>query len=214
MTAVDLVNQVFDKYYHNEYLPSKIGGSPETNIVRFLMAINSTIVNEQIMANNSKFWIGTIVTWFTRDLPILLQLPKFPDETDEQFIERMIDFAEAQDLGGQSSATVKGIVHSILKTAINVIDDITILGSSTSNQWKDQSEGEDIKWSFGALWADTSETLRATIVIQIQFANSGVDTDPDNYEYWALSQNYTKIQDVAKLFIAPGITFELELLSP
>jgi len=216
MTAADLVNDVFDKYYHNDFLPSKIGGSPETLIVRFLIAITNAIQVEQNKANISSNWIGNTVTWFTRDLPLLIQLPKFPLETDQQFLQRLIDFNAARELGGNSEATIKAAIASLLVLggAINILDDITIITTSQFNNWKDIAEAGDAFWSQGFLWADTNETLRGTIRIDIQFANTGVDTDPLNYEYWNLPANFTKIQDVVKIFIVPSITFELQLLSP
>lgn len=215
MTALDLVNDVFDKYYHNEYIPSKIGGSPETLIVRYLMAITNTIKVEQKKASISEVWVAKFVTWFTAELPQLLLLPKFPNETDQVFLQRMYDLIDAQNLGGQSSATIKAAIKALVLTAIGVAEnDITIVSSSSFNEWKDVAEGYDAYWGQGFEWADTSETLNATIKIVIQFAATGASTDPTTYDYWALPANYTKIQDIVKLFKTPGITFELELLSP
>jgi hypothetical protein len=216
MTTIDLVNQVFDKYYHNNFLPSAIGGSPETTIVRLFIAINNAIQTEIDKSEVTKIWLDPQnVTWYTRLLPEFLTVPKFPGETDESYLQRTLDMVEAQKFGGNSSKTIKFVIYALIQNAINDPDaDITIVSSSSFNEWKDQAESEDARWGEGFLWADTSETLTGTIKISIQFLTLGLDTDPLTYDYWAKSQNYTKIQDIVNLFKTPGITFELELLSP
>jgi hypothetical protein len=223
ITSRQLQQKVIQSFFGEQKLPSIIGGQSTKVFFQLCTAIKTcTELYQHSMIRDTR-WIDSDPTWYTKNLPSVTQIHRFPDETDTKYIERLFAYSIARELGGNGENSIREVVKQLLGSAIvNPETNIRFISVSGLYEWKDQAEElgfalysrEDPLTGELYTWGDITQSLRATFVIEIQFQNLGADNDPLNYEYWIKSQNYTKIQDVVNNFKAPGSTFELRLLSP
>ena len=216
MTENDVVNLVFEKYYNNNYLPSEVGGFPYSNLFYFLASIELFNEEQKNEMNILKMWIdGLNVTYYTPKLNKLITLIRFPDDTDEDYLKRLKAVNDARKYGGQSEKSIKILLMSLLNDALNGDDrNIIFVKSSNYSQWDDSvvpTVPNPAHYSIDGEWSDLDTVLGVTFKVKIIFPNTGSDVDPLNYEYWAKPKNYTKIEDLIKIFKPTGSTFNLEI---
>lgn len=170
----ELENQIFRSFYYSNYIPSTVGGSPNTAIMHFLEAIQS-IMNLTVSANEiNRNWIGG-VSWFTVRLEDLFSVPRFEDESDRIYYDRLIDLVDAQ----QDEGTIKTAINTLVEDAITSLANITFSYLTTAGNWGDDLTPASYQYFWNNtpsdLWGDTNTSLRAVMKITIQFLNKVTD---------------------------------------
>jgi hypothetical protein len=202
-------NNIFNLYYENRYLPVSMGGSSNTAFFNFLLALHVMVDLDLEETLQSKNWAGKEVTYYTKELPKLFGVPRFVGESEQDFLDRLLIL----DNISQNDDTMINATYSVVRDAVSSISDITIIDklSGVSSVWGDEIGSTFNSWNDGSLWSDETTVQRAQFAIRIVFPYRGSDNDITTYDYWFQSKNYTKVEDVVKLYKPPGTTFELVL---
>jgi len=216
MTETELIETVFSRYYYNSFLPTEVGGFPYSNLFQILASFETYYDVKKNNVDISDVWIdGKSVTWYTRFLSNLITLPRFPEDSDQDYLNRLDAINSARAYGGQSEKSIKIVLMSLLSFTLNGDDrNIDFITNADFYQWDDATAptvASPANYSTNGTWADKNTSPSETFVVKITFPNSGSDVDPLNYEYWIKSKNYTKIEDLVKLFKPVGSNFKLEL---
>lgn len=216
MDYTTLKNRVFSKYYFNSYLPGTLGAFESSIIFNYLLAIESIQENLTTEMNRSELWIDTIPTWYTNQLPQLFFVPKFANESDQEYIDRLLLLTGVN----QNDDTIKTAVFSVVEKAITDINRISIIEQldGISAVWDDKNNlglpETTAYWDNTTVWDSAVNVQRPLFLVNIEVLNRGSDLDITTWDYWQQSENYTKIQDIVKLYKPPGSTFELRLNIP
>lgn len=208
MVAYDILkNRVYEKYFLNNFLPSKLGGQDNTTIFNLLLAIESVIELQENEVANSRVWCGSGVTWFTPKLKDLFSIPKFSGESDGIFLNRILTLTD----NSQNDTTIISAVHTVIPNAVANINAIEIIYklSGVSATWGNATSTS--AWGDGKVWSSEDDVQRVLFVVKMNFNSRGATTDNTTYDYWINSSNYTKIEDMVNLYKPPGSTFELLL---
>jgi len=210
MTQREIINKVFDQYFHSNYLPSAYGGFPGSTLVQLLSAISTIHEKIESDADLDKVWYkDKTVTYYTPKLHKLIQLPRFVDDSDQDFLNRIASFQTAQEFGGQSEESIRTVLLELMKAAIQSSDIAFILTGDTADPW----DGT-MFWDGTATWQDLTTILDVDFLVSIRFTRSGNNTDTFAWEYWNLPGNFTKIDDLILLFKPVGATFKIQLVAP
>jgi hypothetical protein len=214
MTHRDLISKILRDYYDSELMPSVWGGFGSSNWVQLFTAMMCLYDKQLKEMNAAKIWYdGLTVTWFTKQLHLMMNIPRFSDDTDSDFLDRVKNFQEAKEFGGQSNNSIITVVAGLLNEAI-IKSNVSILTQDeTAYHWSDPTPGPEV-WDGSITWSDLGTILDVDFMITITFPLSGFDTDKYAYEYWQKAENYTKIQDVVRLFKPVGKKFKLLLVPP
>ena len=214
MDYTTLKNQVFQKYYFNSYLPGSLGSYESSIIFNYLLSIESTQENSTTEMNNSERWVDdNNPTWYTNQLPDLFFVPKFVGETDQEYIDRLLLLVDT----GQNDNTIINAVFSVIKKAVLVTTAIQIINKldGVSAIWEDLDNLVSPEhWDGASVWSSTSGIQRTLFLVQMTYLLRGSNSDVTTWDYWILPANYTKIEDMVKLYKPPGSTFELRLIAP
>jgi len=168
-------NQIFEKYFFNNYIPSTIGGTPDTAVLQFLLALHS-ILNTTVAASDIlRNWIGD-VSWFTVRLADIFQVPRFDDDSDREYYDRLIALIDAK----QDEGTVRTAVGTLLLDAVTTLGtDVYFSYLTVQGNWGDDAVPSTYQlfWnnSPNDVWGDANVTLRPVTTVNIQFANSVLD---------------------------------------
>jgi hypothetical protein len=210
MTHREIINKVFNQYFHSDYIPSAHGAFPSSNMVQLLASLS--VVHQKILdeANIDKVWYNDdTVTWYTPQLHKLIKLPRFSDDSDQDFLDRIQSFHVAQELGGQSEGSIRTVLVELMKEAIQDSDIAFIFTQDTADPW----DGSEF-WDSTATWQDLLTVLDVNFLVSIRFTRSGFPTDEYAWEYWSQPQHFTKIDDLILLFKPVGSTFKIQLVAP
>lgn len=212
MNYTTLKNRVFENYYFNSYLPGTIGGYESSAIFNYLLSLENISKNLKDETNITKIWIDDQPTWYTKLLPKLFFIPKFSDESEKKYLERLFLLINTQ----QDESTIVDSIYSLLKDSISVKNDIQVIDKldTTSAVWSDQDEETLDNWDGTKVWSSEFEVSRTLFLVNISFIYRGSNLDATTWDYWILPKNYTKIEDMVKLYKPPGSTFELRLNIP
>lgn len=216
MTETDLIEKVFSRYFYNNFLPTEVGGFAYSNLFHILASFEIFYDEKKDSIDVSDTWIdGEKVTWYTRFLNNLITLPRFPEDSDQDYLNRLNAINLSRQYGGQSERSIKTVLMSLLTKALDGDDrNIDFITNADFYQWDDATAptvASPANYSTNGTWADENTSPNETFVVKITFPHSGSDVDPLNYEYWIKSKNYTKIEDLVKLFKPVGSDFKLEL---
>ncbi len=216
MDYTTLKNRVFEKYYFNSYLPGSIGGNESSVIFNYLLSLESIQENLTNEIDISEAWVDTPPTWYTSSLPDLFFIPKFFDESDQDYIDRLILLSDIN----QNEETIINAVFSVIRKGIISISDIAIIDKleGVSAVW----DGEftiglpeiTAEWDGTSVWSSSSNVQRTLFLVDIQTFSRGSNIDSTTWDYWILSQNFTKIEDMVNLYKPPGSTFEIRINLP
>jgi hypothetical protein len=216
MDYTTLKNRVFEKYYFNSYLPGTLGSYESSVIFNYLLSLESIQENSTEEMNISEVWIDENPTWYTSELPNLFFIPRFSGETDVEYLERLILLVEV----GQNENTIINAVWSVIKKAliskiyIQIIDKL----EGVSAVWDDTNDlgapETTAYWDDTSVWSSVFDVQRTLFLVDISILNRGSETDITTWDYWIKSENYTKIEDMVKLYKPPGSTFEIRLNIP
>jgi len=210
MTHREIINKVFNQYYHSNYIASAHGGFASSNMVQLFAALTMLYEKQADSHAINKIWYdSTTVTWYTPQLHKLIQLPRFSDDSDQDFLNRIRSFHEAQEFGGQSEESIKTVLVELMKTATTKSNIVFVFTSDTADQW----DGSEF-WDSTATWQDLTTVLDTDFLVSIKFTRSGLPTDDYAWEYWVLPENFTKIDDLITLFKPVGATFKIQLVAP
>ena len=150
-----------------------------------------------------------IPTWYSTQLPDLFFVPKYIGETDQEYIDRLLLLTDI----GQNEETIISAVYSVIKNAIPVRTDIEVIDrldvGAEDSDWDSLHD-----WSSEAVWRSTYDVIRPLFLVIMDFPSRGLTSDITTWDYWNASSNYTKVQDIVKLYKPPGSTFELRLVAP
>ena len=211
MDYITLKNRVFANNYVNSFLPSTLGAFESSTIFNYLLAIESIRENSTTEMDIAEIWIDDDPTWYTTQLPNLFFIPKFIGETDQQYIDRLLLLVNV----GQNENTIINAAFSVIE---NAIDNITKIFITDKFLTADGADWEDVSgvpvddfWDGIKLWRANEDIQRTLFVVHMEFLFRGSITDATTWDYWRLSTNYTKIEDMVKLYKPPGSTFELRL---
>lgn len=220
MDYTTLKNLVFSKYYFNSYLPGTLGAFEASTIFNYLLTLESMQENLITEMNRTKHWIDTIPTWYTNQLPQLFFIPRFSNESDQEYLDRLLLLTDI----GQNDGTITIAVFSVVEKALTGISRITIveqldgisaLWDDDTNLDPDNDPPDDVeRWDGNKVWSSLIDVQRTLFLVDIEILNRGSDLDITTWDYWRQSENYTKIQDMVKLYKPPGSTFELRLNIP
>ncbi len=206
----DLINKVFEDYYYSNLIPSTFGGFDGSTSVQLLAAINVLYeTNLKNTAVNKVWYDDKTVTWYTPQLNKLISLPRFSDDSDQDFLDRVKDFHEAQTFGGQSEESIRTVLTGLMSEAIQKSNITFFFQGSASDLW----DGSAF-WDGTAAWQDLDTVLDVQFLVSIQFPISGFPVDRFAWEYWNLEANMTKISDLISLFKPVGATFKIQLVAP
>ncbi len=206
----EVINKVFEDYFYSNLLPSTYGGFSGSTMVQLLSALNRVHDKVRLDANIDKVWYdGQTVTWYTPQLHKLIQLPRFNDDTDQDFLDRIKDFQDAQEFGGQSEKSIRTVLVGLMSDAIQDTNIAFFFVEDTADLWNGSET-----WDGTAAWQDLDTILDVDFMVQITFTRSGFDTDKYAWEYWNLEANLSKIEDLIKLFKPVGSEFIIQLVAP
>lgn len=213
MDFTTLKNSVFQNYYFNSYLPGTLGSYDSSIIFNYLLALESIQENLIDEINISKKWITDEPTWYTSSLSKLFFIPKFLNETDKEYLDKLFLLTDMS----QDKNSIITAVYSITKKAINLKTNIQIVnkldGVSASYEDKTSLVSPEY-WDGTSVWSSETNIQRTLFAVSISFSNRGSNLDITTWDYWILPENYTKIEDMVKLYKPPGSTFELRLNIP
>ncbi len=206
----EIINKVFDDYYFNNLLPAAHGGFSGSKMVQLLASLSEVYrLIQQQMAIEKVWYDDDKVTYYTPVLHQLMQIPRFSDDTDVEYLARIAYFDAAQQFGGQSEESIRTVLVGLMSQAITGSNISFLVPSDTADQW---DTGD--KWSGGAQWQDSETVLDVDFLVRIDFPRAGFITDEYSWEFWNLEVNLTKIDDFVKLFKPLGNKFKLELNPP
>jgi len=177
MNYKQLENQVFKNYYFTNSIPSTMGGMPDSAILQFLLALNISLNTSVEAITILRNWIGD-VSWFTSRLEALFKLPRFEDESDRIYYDRLIALIDAQ----QNEYTIRIAIGTLIAEAITSIDtSITFAYQVSQGNWGDDGTPASYQLFFNNtpddIWGDAETSLRAIMKITIQFLNTAIDND-------------------------------------
>jgi len=214
MDYTTLKNRTFSNYYHNSYLPGTLGGFESSTIFNYLLTLESIQENLTTEMNISEVWIDDVPTWYTTSLPNLFFIPRFVGETDQEYLDRLLLLINV----GQNENTIINAVWSVVGKAIGLISKIQIIDKFITvdgADWEDDDGAPtDDYWDGVKLWRAAEDIQRTLFAVVIDFDNRGSTTDLTTADYWFEAENFTKIEDMVKLYKPPGSTFELRLNIP
>lgn len=210
MTYRELINKVFDDYYYSNLLPSTYGGFEGSTAVQLLSAINVLHDGNKKNTDINKVWYDDqTVTWYTSQLHKLIHLPRFSDDTDQDFLNRVKSFQDAQEFGGQSESSIVTVLVGLMSEAIQPINIAFYYQEDTSDIWDGSAD-----WDGTAAWQDIDTVLDVDFLVSITFTRSGWPTDKYAWEYWVSEMNISKIAELINLFKPVGTTYKIELIAP
>lgn len=209
MDYTTLKNRVFQKYYFNSYLPGSLGSYESSIIFNYLLALESIQENLTEEMNISERWIDSVPTWYTNNLPNLFFVHKFIGESDQEYLDRLLLLTNVN----QNEETIIIATYSVVQKAVTNITNIQIIDKLdlglTDATWGNVTNTDE--WDGSKAWRSTYDEIRPLFLIDITIPNRGSENDLTTWDYWIVSTNYTKIQDMVKLYKPPGSTFELRL---
>ncbi len=213
MDYTAIKNRTFEKYYFNTYLPGTLGAFESSVIFNYLLTIESLQENLTREMDISEVWIddNNNPTWYTSALSDLFFVPRYSGETDVEYLERLTLLTGVS----QDETTIINSVYSVINMAIpnnsyiqitDKIDDTDIV------EWGDDVNA--VKWDGAKLWSSVYNVQRTLFLVDITFINRGSTSNITTWDYWKEPENYTKIEDIVKLYKPPGSTFEIRLDIP
>ncbi|KKN76650.1 hypothetical protein LCGC14_0368470 [marine sediment metagenome] len=212
MDYTTIKNRTFERYYFNAYLPGTLGAYESSVIFNYLLAIESLQENLTREMNISEVWIdNNNPTWYTSTLSDLFFVPRYSGETDVEYLERLTLLTGVN----QDETTIINSVYSVINMAVPNNSYIQItdkLEDTDIAAWGDVTN--TTKWDSVKLWSSIYNVQRTLFLVDISFTTRGSNSDITTWDYWNESENYTKIEDIVKLYKPPGSTFELRLNSP
>lgn len=210
MTHRELINKIFEDYYYSNLLPSTYGGFDGSTTIQLLSAMNVLYDKNKRDTDITKRWFdGQTVTWYTPQLHTLIQLPRFSDDSDQDFLDRVVDFQTAQEFGGQSENSITTVLVGLMSDAITALHVAFYFQEDSSDLWDGSAD-----WTGAFLWQDLDTVLDVDFLVSISFPISGYPVDKFAWEYWQLEANMSKIVDLVRLFKPVGTTFKIELIPP
>ncbi len=212
MDYTTLKNRVFENYYFNSYLPGTLGAYESSIIFNYFLTLESIQENLTQEMNISEVWIDdeNNPTWYTSKLSDLFFVPRYSGETDIEYLERLTLLTGVS----QDNNTIINAVYSVISKAvlnnsyiqiIDKLDGISVAWGNLANA---------IKWDGSAVWSSTFNVQRTLFLVNMSFIYRGAASDITTWDYWILPENYTKIEDIIKLYKPPGSTFEIRLNIP
>ena len=223
MDYTTIKNRTFERYYFNAYLPGTLGAYESSVIFNYLLAIESLQENLTREMNISEIWIddNSNPTWYTSALSNLFFVPRYSGETDVEYLERLLLLTGVN----QDETTIIKSVYSVVNMAIPNNSYIQItdkLDNIDIAAWDDDFDldpddpppDERERWNAVKKWSSTYNVQRTLFLVNILFTTRGSNSDITTWDYWIESENYTKIEDIVKLYKPPGSTFEIRLNIP
>ena len=210
MDYTTLKNRTFQKYYFNSYLPGTLGAYESSLIFNYLLTLESIQENVTTEMERTERWIDDVPTWYTSLLPKLFFVPRYSGETDQEYIDRLTLLTDIR----QNDETIKNAVFSVVEKGVTGISDILITEKldGVSGIWGNVTGST--KWGGASVWSSETSVQRTLFLVDISFSYRGSDLDITTWDYWKKSENYTKIEDIVKLYKPPGSTFELRIDIP
>ncbi len=210
MDYTTLKNIVFENYYFNSYLPGTLGSYESATLFNYLLAAESIQENLSSEVNISKTWVSDVPTWYTNQLPDIFFVPKFSGESDQEYLNRLLLLTEIS----QNENTIITAVFSVTANALLDISQITIVEQLDGSQVEWGNVTNTVDWDGVSPWSDDVDLQRTLFLVDIEILNRGSPLDSNTWDYWILSTNYTKIEDMVNLYKPPGSTFEIRLTVP
>ena len=223
MDYATIKNRTFERYYFNAYLPGTLGAFESSVIFNYLLAIESLQENLTREMNISEVWIddNNNPTWFTSDLSDLFFVPRYSGETDVEYLERLLLLTGVN----QDETTIINSVYSVINMAIPNNSHIRIVDKLDDDEiaaWDDTFDldpdnpppDDRERWDSNKIWSSIYNVQRTLFLVDISFITRGSISDITTWDYWQEPENYTKIEDIVKLYKPPGSTFEIRLNIP